>query len=222
MTSEVDLKPVLDFLSALELNNDRAWFDQHRAEFTLSQKHFEALVGELIDRFSAFAPLGGVTPKDCMMRIYRDVRFSRDKSPYRTTLAASIGPGGRKSTGFSYYFQVGSQGETMLAGGLYKPMPEMLARFRAAIDRDAAPFKKVIAGPDFKRTFGSLSGERLKTAPQGYDRNHPEIELLQLKEVVAMRTWPDEAVLRPDFVEDVTTAARALTPFLEYLNATVR
>ena len=222
MSTNLDLKAVLDFLSQLKTNNNKAWFDQHRAEYELARQQFESLVAGLIDGFSAFEPLGGITPKDCVMRIYRDIRFSPDKSPYRTNLAASIGPGGRKSSRLAYYFQLGPGDETMLAGGLHEPTPEHLARFRSAIDRDATTLEAVTGAPEFKRYYGAVTGERVKTAPQGYSRDHPEIETLRLKQVVAIHNWPDEEVLRPEFREDVVAAARALKPFLDYLNATVQ
>jgi uncharacterized protein (DUF2461 family) len=109
----------------------------------------------------------------------------------------------------------------MLAGGLHKPAPEQLAWFRSAIDSDATTFKAVTGARDFKRYYGTVGGERVKTAPQGYAGDHPEIETLRLKQVLAMHSWQDEAVLRPDFREDVVAAARAMKPFLDYLNATV-
>ncbi len=108
----------------------------------------------------------------------------------------------------------------MLAGGLYDPSPEQLARFRSAIDGGAAAFKKVITAPDFVRYYGTVDGARLKTAPQGYDRDHPEIELLRLKQVLAIHTWQDGEVIGRDFAQEVVAAGRALKPFLDYLNAT--
>jgi uncharacterized protein (TIGR02453 family) len=156
------------------------------------------------------------------MRIYRDIRFSKDKSPYRTNLGASIGPGGRKSSSLTYYFRIAPHGETMLAGGLHEPTPDELYRFRKAIDEDAAAFRTVVGAPDFVHFYGAVGGDRLKTVPQGFDRDHPELYLLRLKQVLAMRNWQDEDVLAPNFTSDVSAAAKALKPFLDYLTATVR
>ncbi len=119
MNTPIDLGPVLDFLGQLKENNNKPWFDQHRTEYERAREQFTAFVALLIDEFSAFQDMHGVLPEDCTMRIYRDIRFSRDKSPYRTSMAASIGPGGRKSMSLSYYFHVAPGDETMLAGGLY-------------------------------------------------------------------------------------------------------
>lgn len=97
VSTTMDLRPVLDFLSQLKENNNKPWFDRHRAEYESARDQFESLVGKLIEGFSSFMALGGILPKDCVMRIYRDIRFSKDKSPYRTNMGASIGPGGGAS-----------------------------------------------------------------------------------------------------------------------------
>lgn len=219
MSPSTDLKPVLDFLGQLQLHNDRAWFEEHRDAYETARERFEAFVERLIEEFSAFEDLSGVTAKDCVMRIYRDVRFSKDKSPYRTNMGAMIGPGGRKSCYKAYYVHLEPHGESMLAGGLHMPTGQQLASFRRAIDEDAAAFKAIIGDKDFQRHFGTLGGEKLKTAPQGYSRDHPDLELLQLKQVLALRRWPDDAVVSPRFPAQVVTAARALKPFLDYLEA---
>jgi uncharacterized protein (TIGR02453 family) len=208
---------VLDFLKDIESNNNRAWFEANRARYEAAKAVFENFVATLIEEFGAFEDLGSLAPADCVMRIYRDVRFSKDKTPYRTNMAASIAPGGRKSMQQGYYMHLEPGGRSMLAGGLYMPTPQQLAGFRAAIDRDADAFRAVVAAPAFKKHFGSAGGERVKTAPQGYSRDHPEIELLRLKQVIAMHQWPDDEVTAPRFAQTVATAARALKPFLDYL-----
>jgi len=218
MTTSTNLKPVLDFLTELQQHNNKPWFEENRAAYEKAKAQFEAFVGQLIERFSAFEDLSGVSARDCVMRIYRDIRFSKDKSPYRTNMSASIAPGGRKSSSLGYYIHVTPHDETLLAGGLYMPAPEQLARFRGAIDREASRFKGILNGKDFQRYFGTIGGERLKTAPQGYSRDHAELELLRLKQIVAIHRWSDAAVLSPRFTSQVVAAARVLKPFLDYLN----
>lgn len=218
MTTSTNLKPVLDFLTELQQHNNKPWFEENRAAYEKAKAQFEAFVGQLIERFSAFEDLSGVSARDCVMRIYRDIRFSKDKSPYRTNMSASIAPGGRKSSSLGYYIHVTPHDETLLAGGLYMPAPEQLARFRAAIDRDASRFKAILNGKDFQRYFGTIGGEKLKTAPQGYSRDHDEIELLRLRQIVAAHRWSDAAVLSPRFTSQVVAATRALKPFLDHLN----
>jgi uncharacterized protein (TIGR02453 family) len=216
--SSLDLKPVLDFLSGLEQHNDRAWFEAHRGDYELARSRFGSFVDELLLTYGAVEDFGYITAKDCVMRIYRDTRFSKDKSPYRTSMAATLAPGGKKSTRQGYYIHLQPHEQSMIAGGLYMPSPEQLARFRMAVDRDAAPFQAILQAKEFKKYFGVLEGEKVKTAPKGYPREHPEIELLRFKQVVVIHRLPDEAVLSPKLVTHTIEVFKALKPFLDYLN----
>ncbi len=221
MAPSTNLKPVLDFLSELKQHNNRLWFENNRAAYEQARAQFEAFVERLIEGFSAFEELSGVTARDSALRIYRDIRFSKDKSPYRTNMSADITPGGRKSGRLGYYIHVAPHGETFLGGGLYMPDPQHLARFRAGIDRDASRFKAIVNDKEFKKHLGMLVGEKLKTAPQGYSQDHPEIEMLRMKQIMAVRQWSDEAVLSSRFPSQVVASARALKPFLDYLNGVI-
>ncbi|MBW4581440.1 MAG: DUF2461 domain-containing protein [Tildeniella nuda ZEHNDER 1965/U140] len=218
MSNAINLKPVLDFLIQLQDNNDRAWFEQHRASYENAKTQFEQLVDEVIAEFRAIEDLGNITAKDCVMRIYRDVRFSKDKSPYRTHFAASIAAGGKKSSRMPYYLHLAPQNQSFLAGGLYMPTAAQLTRFRKTIDHDAKPFKALLNHKTFKQWFGELSGEKLKTAPQGYARDHKEIELLRLKQVIATHPVSDEAVLAATFPAQMIEIFSGLKPLLDYLN----
>ncbi len=217
MSPNADLKPVMAFLSKLARNNDRTWFEAHRPDYDEARLLFMSFVQELIDGLDRFEDMRGVTPKDCVMRIYRDVRFSKDKSPYKTGMGASIGPGGRKAYGFQFYLHLEPGGNSMVAGGMHEPEPAQLNAFRAAISRDARPFKSIVGARTFRQYFGEVSGDRLKTAPQGYDRSHPEIELLRLKEVVAIHKLPDDVVVAPGLSTHVVNVCAAMKPFLDYL-----
>jgi uncharacterized protein (TIGR02453 family) len=167
MKNTVDPAPVLSFLKQLEKNNDRAWFDAHRSEYNSALGRFEDFVAALIIEISTFEDLAGVAPKDCMFRIYRDVRFSKDKSPYKAYVAASIGPGGRRSLGFPFYVHVAPGNHSMLAGGWHEASTEQLAKWRTAVDKDASAVKKIISRKDFVAAFGGLAGEKLAKAPRG-------------------------------------------------------
>jgi len=217
MKADGDLKPVMTFLGKLAKNNNRPWFEAHRDEYERARVLFEAFVQELIVGVGRFDDMQGVTPKNSIMRIYRDVRFSKDKSPYKTGMGASLGAGGRTGYRFHYYLHLQPGGDSMVAGGLHMPEPKQLNAFRAAIDRDARRFKSIVAARAFRQAFGELDGERLKTAPQGYERTHPEIELLRLKEVVAVHRFPDERVVAPDLSAQVVKVCAAMKPFLDYL-----
>ncbi len=152
------------------------------------------------------------------MRINRDLRFSRDKSPYNTSLSAMVAPGGRKSGWQGYYISIGPHDRSLIVGGLYMPTPEQLSGFRRAVDLGAGELKEIIQAPAFVEQFGGIEGERLKTAPQGYARDHLEIDLLRLKQVTAVHHYPDSAVLVPDFPDQALRACRAMKPFLEYID----
>ena len=222
MAPSTNLKPLLDFLSDLAKNNNRPWFEAHRPAYERAKVLFEDFVDELILRLGAIEDMRGVTAKDCVMRIYRDIRFSKDKSPYKTGLGASIGPGGKKAYRFQYYLHLEPHNGSMVAGGLHEPDPAQLSRFRAAIGRDARKYKSIVAEPGFKRYFGEVGGERLKTIPQGYSRDHPEIDLLRLKEVVAVHHLSDADVVSGRIADHVVKACATMKPFLDYLGSVVR
>ena len=221
MSPNSDLKPVLRFLTDLGKNNNRPWFEEHRPAYEQAKGLFEDFVDELILGLGAIEDLRGVTAKDCVMRIFRDLRFSKDKSPYKTGMSASIGPGGRKSYRFQYYLHLEPHNASMIAGGLHEPESAQINKFRAAISRSPRKFKAIVADKSFKRYFGEIGGERLKTVPQGYDRDHPEIELLRLKEVVAVHRLADADVLAPGFTKHVVNACAAMKPLLDYLGSVV-
>jgi uncharacterized protein (TIGR02453 family) len=219
---DIDLKPVLDFLSKLKEHNNKAWFEENRPAYETARTRFENFVDLLIGDYGKIEDLGGITAKDCVMRIFRDIRFSKDKTPYKTNMSATIAPGGKKSTSLGYYLHIQPHNETLIAGGLHMPTSEQLASFRVAIDRDAVPFKAIINDKEFKRYFGGLGGEKVKTVPQGYARDHPEIELLRFKQVVVLHRVSDEMVLSPKFSTHVIKTFTAMKPFLDYLNAILK
>ncbi len=210
--------PILDFLDNLSQNNNKGWFDTHRADYETARKEFNDFIDYLIDEFRISDNLQALSAKDCFTRIYRDIRFTRDKSPYHTNFSAIIAPGGKKSPEQGYYVSIQPHDQSMVAGGLYMPGPQQLERFRQAIDQHAATFKRIIGDKDFVAQFGKIEGERLKTAPKGYDRSHPEIELLQLKQVAVLHHFSDQEILAGDFPEKVIVACRVMKPFLNYLD----
>ena len=218
MSITPNLKPVLSFLDDLSQNNNKPWFDQNRPAYAAARRAFEQFVDSIIDEFREVDNLQGLAAKACLPRINRDVRFSRDKSPYKTNLGALVAPGGWRATAQGYYISLQPHGQSMVAGGLYNPTPQQLDRFRQAIDQDAAAFRQVTQAPAFIEVFGAVEGERLKTSPKGYDRDHPAIDLLRLKQILAMRRFSDEEVLAPAFAGRVVAACWAMRPFLKHLD----
>jgi uncharacterized protein (TIGR02453 family) len=222
MPATFNLLPILNFLDNLGQNNYKNWFDTHRADYETARKIFNDFIDYLIDEFRVSDNLQALSSKDCVTRIYRDIRFTRDKSPYHTNFSAIIAPGGKKSPEQGYYVSLQPHGQSLVAGGLYMPSPEQLDRFRQAIDRHAATFKHITGNPAFVEQFGKIEGERLKTAPKGYDRAHPEIELLQLKQVTALHHFSDQQVLAGDFPEKAVAVCQAMKPFLNYLDGVLQ
>jgi len=218
MQATFNFLPILNFLDNLSQNNYKAWFDAHRADYETARAIFNQFIDHLIDEFRMSDNLQALSSKDCVTRIYRDIRFTRDKSPYHTNFSAIIAPGGKKSPEQGYYVSIQPHDQTLIAGGLYMPTPQQLERFRQAVFRHAATLKRITGEKAFVGQFGKIAGERLKTAPKGYDRAHPEIELLQLKQVTALHHVSDQQVLAGDFPEKAVAACRAMKPFLNYLN----
>jgi uncharacterized protein (TIGR02453 family) len=215
----IDLAPVLLFLRKLEKNNNRIWFEEHRAEYETALGRFEDFVAAVIGEISAFDDLAGVTPKECMFRIYRDVRFSKDKSPYKTGMGASIGEGGRKSKGFPYYLHVQPGNHSMLAGGWHDPSSEQLARWRTAVDKGASALKKIIGRKEFVAAFGGPTGEKLARVPRGYPVDHPEHELLRLKEIAVTHSVTDKDLGSSSLVQESAAVFKTMKPFLDYLGS---
>lgn len=214
-------KNVLQFLKDLKKNNERRWFHANKARYHQARAEFEAFMDALIGEIARFdKSTAHLQAKDCIFRIYRDVRFSKDKSPYKTHFGAHITSAAKKSEVHSragYYVHVGP-GESMLAGGAYLPDAAWLYAIRQEIHYNAEEFKSILSGKRFKKYFGTIEGEKLKTAPKGYPPDHPEIELLRHKSFLAVHTLKDSEVLAPDFLKHAASVFGALYPFDCFLN----
>jgi uncharacterized protein (TIGR02453 family) len=211
-------KNTFDFLLELKENNSREWFDANRKRYEMVKANHEKMIAHLIEGIGAFENMTGVEVKHCNYRINRDVRFSKDKSPYKTWLAASFSEGGRKSGKMDYYLHIQPNNESFLGGGMYAPTPEHLAKFRQEIDYNAHEIKSIIHEPLFKGFYGEGWGESLKTMPKGYSTEHPDIDLLKRKQLFFMHKFTDAELQQPDFVAKVVEACRLLKPYLDFLN----
>jgi uncharacterized protein (TIGR02453 family) len=207
------------FLKRLKPNNNRDWFVSHRSEFDLARAHFEDYIAALLGELSRTEPLRGLTPKDCIFRLNRDLRFSKDKTPYKPYMSAYIAPGGRKSRRLGYYVHIEPGNHSILGGGLHEPEPHELAAWRLSIDGDPRPFKKIASAAAFRRLFGEVRGDRLKTAPKGFPKDHPEIDLIRLKRITVWRPLSDREILLPSLLRETLVTFRAMKPFLAYLDA---
>jgi uncharacterized protein (TIGR02453 family) len=212
-------KKTFSFLSSLKKNNDRDWFLAHRETYLEARSEFESLVGELIRRVASFdGSVAGADPAKCVFRIFRDTRFSKDKSPYKTNFGAQIGARpNRFQERAGYYLHI-EPGNCFLGGGAYMPTAPWLKKIRGAIAEDGAFFRRLITVPAFKKQFGTMEGETLKKAPQGFPPDHPHIGLLRHKDFLALRRLKDAEALAPHFAKEAAASFKALQPFNRFLN----
>lgn len=215
-------KSTLDFLKKLKKNNNRDWFNANKKLYEDAKYDFEVFLFELIQAIAEFdEDISGLEPKDCMFRIYKDVRFSKDKSPYKTNLGASINKGGRKVSNAGYYVHI-SPSECFLASGLFMPMPDKLLAVRTKIAEEPEKFKKIIDKPDFRKHFKKLWMEdTLKTAPKGFDKEHPLVEYLRLKSFIADHPVKEERVLTKNYVQYSSKIFKAVKPLNDFLNKAI-
>mgnify|MGYP001558048850 CR=1 FL=1 len=212
-------KQTFQFLKELAKNNNRDWFDANKEKYQAAAAEFEDFVNVVIANIARFdKSISGILAKDCIFRIYRDVRFSKDKSPYKTHFGAWIVKGGRKSHAEAgYYIHIESDG-SILAGGAHNPPPDWLKAIRSEIYNNGKEFKKIIGSAAFKKYFKEIEGERLSRPPQGFDASHPDIELLKQKSYLAVYKVKDNAVMSDDFAKLCTEVFKALYPFDRFLN----
>jgi uncharacterized protein (TIGR02453 family) len=178
---------------------------------------FEDFIQGLIFRFDAIEPLGDLAAKDAIFRINNDMRFTRNKPPYKNHFSAVLAPGGKHSLRLPYYIHIMPDGGSFIAGGVHQPTSADLQTIRTAIESNPGPIKRVIDAPAFKKYFGGIAGEKLKTAPWGYPVDHPEIELLRYKQYVVQHPLSDEDVLDPEFADLALEVFSAMKPFIDYL-----
>ena len=220
----MQLKPLFTFLTGLAKHNDRPWFQERKATYDDLRARFEEDVEFWFQELKKIDPeLAGPQGRKSVFRIYRDVRFSKNKDPYKTHFSVYFtASAGKEVDAPGYYLQLGPNGQTLIAGGLYQPDKTQLAAIRQEIDYHADELKALLAAPDFQRCFGALGGDRLKKAPAGYALDHPEIELLKHRSFVAAHELPDAAVLgHVDFRAHVVEVFRAMVPLAQFLRRAV-
>ena len=208
----------ITFLKRLDRNNNREWLQSHKPDFETAKEDFAKFVEDLIGRIAKFDPkIGGLLPESCTFRIYRDVRFSKDKKPYKTNFGAYLSAGGRKSAAPGYYFHL-QPGHSFLAAGKYHPEPSELLRVRTAIADHPDEFRKILNARNFKKCFGEIHGEKLKTAPKGFPKDHEAIEYLKLKNFLAfMELHDDKFIISKEFPSFVASAFKQTKPLVDFL-----
>jgi len=215
-------KSTLAFLKALKKNNNKDWFDKHKDQYLAAKQDVDGLVGSVIQGFSKFdKSLIGLLPKDCVFRIYRDVRFAKDKKPYKTNLGATINAGGRKMEVAGYYLHI-EPGASGLAGGRWMPSADHLRMIRQEIDYNGKQFRKILNDKNFRKQFGELDDSyKLTRPPKGYDKDHPDVELLKHNSFIVWRPFTDKEVLSKNFIANLTKSAKIMKPFLDFLNTAI-
>ena len=208
----------LDFLIKLKKNNNKEWFDKNRPQYELIKIEFKNFINELIASIAKFDPsVKHLEAKDCIFRINRDVRFSTNKAPYKTNIAAFISPEGKKSISAGYYIHI-QPGNCFLASGMWMPPAPQLSAVRQEIDYNADEFRKIILSKEFKKHFKELSQEdKVKTTPKGYEKTHPEIEFIKLKSFIAMKAIDDKEVLSKNFIKSICTSFEVAHPLNAFL-----
>jgi uncharacterized protein (TIGR02453 family) len=214
----------LNFLSDLATNNHREWFAAHKPRYEAAQKELNQLIEALLAGFGPIDPLiAEQKPKDLSFRIYRDTRFSADKTPYKTHLGVYFSKGGKKSPLAGYYLHIMPGGSFFGAGCWLPPSPQ-LAAIRQEMDYNSAEFRRLVEAPAFVKRFGPLDGdgvlanERVKTTPKGYPADHALINYLKLKSFIAATPLTDADVTAPDFPQKFLAICQQAKPLVDFLN----
>jgi len=214
-------RSTLTFLADLRKHNDREWFLANRNRYIEAKSNYEKFVQSVIDEIIRFDPvLKGLEAKTCCYRINRDIRFSNDKTIYKTYMGAFIVKGGKKNGDryAGYYVHVEPGNNSMIAGGAYVPPMPWLTAIRTKIDEQGSNFKKILADKDLKYYFGEIEGEKLKSAPKGFPRDHPDIELLKMKSYLVSRTISDKEITSDTVFNLIIKACIAMKPLNDFLN----
>ncbi|MEZ4968057.1 MAG: DUF2461 domain-containing protein [Flavobacteriaceae bacterium] len=205
-------KDVFLFLENLKKNNSREWFQEHKTEFKALEAEVKNFYSVLMNTLKAHDDI----EKLKMFRIYRDVRFSKDKTPYKTHFAGSFSRSGQQLRG-GYYLRI-KPNETFIATGFWEPNKEDLLRIRKEFETDASEIRAIMNKKSFKEVWGEMRGDELKTAPSGFDKDHPNIDLIKKKQFIFMKNFSDQEVLSPNFLENVDLAFRTIRPYFDLMS----
>jgi uncharacterized protein (TIGR02453 family) len=218
----MELKTILTFLKAIAKNNNREWFEKNKPKYLEAKLHFEDFLELLHKELLTFDDsLAGLNPRKQGFRIYRDVRFSKDKRPYKVNMGAGFSAHGKMDQEPGYYIHI-EPGKSFVAGGIYMPDAERLSKIRQEIDYNAGDFVKILKDKKFKKLFPSLDDfDKLKTAPKGYAKDHPHLDLLKNKSFVVSHRFTDADVTSKSFVKKVANTCKTLKPINDFLGEAI-
>ncbi len=216
-------KSTLAFLKKVSANNNRDWFEKNKELYVESKDDVEKNIEEILNgirKFDKRIP-ADLSAKKCVFRIYRDVRFSKDKRPYKNNLGASINPGGKKDMSPGYYIHI-QPGNSFIAGGMWMPEPSNLSKIRQEIDYNLEEFTKIIKHKTFKKIFGELDQDDiLVNAPKGYPKDHKALDLLRLKSFIAVGSISDKDVQSKNYVKKAVEICKAMQPLNAFLQRAI-
>ncbi|HEY3388296.1 MAG TPA: DUF2461 domain-containing protein [Prolixibacteraceae bacterium] len=215
------MKEILDFLKGLEANNSREWFDLNRDRYDATRKIFLVVAEQLINDIRQFDDeIPVLNPKDCIFRIFRDVRFSKDKLPYKSNYGCFIARGGKKSGFAGYYLHI-QPGECFLSGGIYMPPPEYLQAIRQEIYYHPKNYIDLIENKQFKSTYTLEYSDKLKTAPKGYPKDWEHLDLIKNRNYAFGHRIEEDALCAHDFMKKAIELYKIIYPLNRYLNKAV-
>lgn len=216
-------KSTLQFLSLLHENNNKVWFDENRKMYELAKGDFENFVSNILIANTKLIPeLEGKKAKDCIFRVFKDVRFSKDKVPYKNNFGAAFSKAQKKTLGAAFYIHLQPGNNSFVGGGIWMPEATTLKAIRQELDYNFDDFKSIIQKPSFKKMFGTLDqSQKLKNCPKDYSEDNPALEFLKLKSFTVGTSFADKEMLGKDAVDKISTIIKEMKPFIDFLNKAI-
>ena len=217
-------KSTLQFLRQLKKNNNKPWFDRHRANYEVAKADVENFIQQVIDVYAAHdKDLKGLSARQCLYRIHRDIRFSKDKTPYKNHIAASLDRGGKRSGFAGYYFHL-EPGDSFMGAGIWNPEPEPLRKIRQEIDYNLEEFEGILKKPAFRRLYPEIyTGEnvQMKKVPQGFEKDNPAEYYIRFKSWMIITDVSDEELLSESLLKKTVQAFKTAKPFIDFINRAI-
>lgn len=206
-------KEILTFFKKLDKNNNREWFNEHKPTFKALETEVKSFYQAVFEKLQKHDDVDKIK----VFRIYRDVRFSKNKTPYKTHFGGSFGRTKPRLRG-GYYVHIAPNNESFIATGFWEPNKDDLLRIRKELELDADEFRKIIGTKKFNSTWGDLVGDEVKTAPKGFSKEHTDIDLIRKKQFIFTKKFTDKEVVSPDFIKEVDMAFKAIRPYFDYMS----
>jgi uncharacterized protein (TIGR02453 family) len=207
-------KDVFSFLKKLKQNNNREWFHEHKTAFKTIETEVKQFYAQVFEQLNTVDSIDAFK----LFRIYRDVRFSKNKLPYKTHFGGSFHRTKPELRG-GYYLHIAPQNESFIATGFWDPNKEDLFRIRKEFEIDSDEIRELMAQPKFKSVWGALQGDALKSAPRGFDKNDPNIDLIRRKQFIFTKKFTDKEVLSKGFGQQIITDFKVIRPYFDYMSA---